>query len=125
MHKNTVLAWRDAGLNPIADLRKPLLFLGTELADFLDAKRAKHKRPLRPGQIYCVACHDAKEPAFRLGGISYLDANVRQSPGPLSDLLLPHPSTRFTHEPGGRSRSIEGHVHGRPSEHKGMQLIPP
>jgi Helix-turn-helix domain len=64
VHKNTVLAWRDAGLVPIADRRKPLLFLGSELSEFLEAKRVKRKRPLRPGQIYCVACHDAKEPAF-------------------------------------------------------------
>jgi hypothetical protein len=70
VHKNTVLAWRDAGLAPIADRRKPLLFLGSELSAFLEARRAKNKRPLRPGQIYCVACHDAKEPAF--GEVEYL-----------------------------------------------------
>src|SRR5271166_4128350 len=70
VHKNTVLAWRDAGLAPISDRRRPLLFLGSELADFLEAKRSKKKRPLRAGQIYCVACHDAKEPAF--GEAEYL-----------------------------------------------------
>ena len=64
VHKNTVLGWRDAGLEPIDDHRKPLLFLGRVLADFLAARRVKNKRPLRPGQIYCVACHDAKEPAL-------------------------------------------------------------
>jgi hypothetical protein len=69
VHKNTVLAWRDAGLAPIADRRKPLLFLGSELSDFLQSKRAQNKRPLSPGQIYCVACRDAKEPAF--GEVEY------------------------------------------------------
>ena len=32
VHKNTVLAWRHAGLAAIADRRKPLLFLGAELS---------------------------------------------------------------------------------------------
>jgi hypothetical protein len=70
VHKNTVLAWRGAGLTPIADRRKPLLFLGADLSDFLDAKRTRNKRPLRPGQIYCAPCHEAKEPAF--GEAEYL-----------------------------------------------------
>jgi hypothetical protein len=64
VHKNTVLAWRDAGLTPIADRRKPLVFLGAELSAFLKARRTKNKRPLRAGEIYCVACRDAKEPAY-------------------------------------------------------------
>jgi hypothetical protein len=64
VHKNTVLAWRDAGLIPIADRRKPLVFLGAEVTIFLRKKRQKNKHPLRPGQIYCVGCRDAKEPAY-------------------------------------------------------------
>jgi hypothetical protein len=64
VRKNTVLAWRDAGLTPIADRRKPLLFLGADLSAFLGKRRLKNKRPLRPGQIYCVGCRDAKEPAY-------------------------------------------------------------
>jgi Helix-turn-helix domain len=70
VHKNTVLAWRDAGLAPIADRRKPLLFLGSELSAFLEARRARNRRPLRADQLYCVACHEAKEPAF--GEVEYL-----------------------------------------------------
>jgi hypothetical protein len=64
VHKNTVLAWRDAGLTPIADRRKPLLFLGADLSALLGKRRLKNKHPLRPGQIYCVGCRDAKEPAY-------------------------------------------------------------
>jgi hypothetical protein len=71
VHKNTVLAWRGAGLTPIADGRKPLLFLGANLSDFLEAKRTRNKRPLRPGQIYCAPCREAKEPAF--GEAEYLE----------------------------------------------------
>jgi hypothetical protein len=64
VHRNTVLSWRKAGLAPIADRRKPLLFLGSELSAFLEARRARNRHPLRADQIYCVACHEAKEPAF-------------------------------------------------------------
>jgi len=70
VHKNTVHAWRKAGLAPIDDRRKPLLFLGAALSAFLDARRVKRKRPLRSGQIYCVGCRDAKEPA--LGMVEYV-----------------------------------------------------
>ena len=70
VHKNTVLAWRDAGLSPIADARKPLVFVGADVSAFLEAKRTKNKHPLRSGQIYCVVCRDAKEPAY--GEAEYL-----------------------------------------------------
>lgn len=63
VHKNTVRAWRGAGLAPI-DNGRPALFLGSTLAAFIESRRAKNKRPLRPGQIYCVACREPKEPAL-------------------------------------------------------------
>ena len=69
VHKNTVGAWRGAGLAPIDD-RRPILFLGRALAAFIEIRRAKNKRPLRPGQIYCVPCRQAKEPA--LGMVDYV-----------------------------------------------------
>src|SRR5579862_8753483 len=69
VHKNTVRAWRKAGLRPI-DSRRPVVFLGKTLAEFLKTRRVKAKRPLLPGQIYCVACRAAKEPA--LGMADYL-----------------------------------------------------
>jgi hypothetical protein len=70
VHKNTVLAWRDAGLTPIADGRKPLVFVGADVSAFLKTKRTKNKHPLRSGQIYCVACRAVKEPAY--GEAEYL-----------------------------------------------------
>lgn len=75
VHKNTVRAWRDAGLQPTGDSRKPILFLASELSRFLTAKRVKNKRRLRPGEIYCVACHAAKEPAFGAVDFVPLTAN--------------------------------------------------
>jgi hypothetical protein len=79
VHKNTVRAWRAAGLVSIDD-RKPALFLGTALATFIEARRAKNKRPLRPGQIYCVACRGAKEPALGMAlyvSITLTSGNLR------------------------------------------------
>lgn len=70
IHKNTVLAWRKAGLAPIDDRRKPVLFLGTTLSGFLNTRRGHRKRPLRPGQFYCLACREAKEAA--LGMVEYV-----------------------------------------------------
>jgi hypothetical protein len=73
IHKNTVRAWQKSGLQPI-DTRRPVVFLGRTLAAFLNTRRAKAKRPLLPGQIYCVACREAKEPA--LGMADYVSLTV-------------------------------------------------
>jgi hypothetical protein len=61
-HKNTVSAWIKAGL-PICDNKRPVLILGRDLAVFLRARRARNKRPCRPGEIYCVRCRAPKCPA--------------------------------------------------------------
>lgn len=61
-HKNTVRAWIKAGL-PTCDSKRPMLILGFELSAFLQARRAKNKRPCQPGEIYCVRCRAPKFPA--------------------------------------------------------------
>lgn len=61
-HKNTVRAWVKAGL-PTSDGKRPMLILGTDLAAFLQARRAKHKQPCKPGELYCVRCRSPKAPA--------------------------------------------------------------
>jgi hypothetical protein len=61
VHRNTVRQWIKQGL-PICDARRPVIILGKHLADFLKARRAKNKRPCRPGEIYCVRCRDARMP---------------------------------------------------------------
>jgi hypothetical protein len=40
-----------------------MLILGVDLAAFLQARRAKHKQPCKPGEIYCVRCRAPKFPA--------------------------------------------------------------
>jgi hypothetical protein len=62
VHKNTVRGWIKDGL-PTCDSKRPRLVLGHDLTAFLRARRAKNKRPCRPGEIYCVRCRDPKFPA--------------------------------------------------------------
>ena len=75
VHKNTVLAWKKIGLEPIDD-RKPMLFQGLTLATFLQAKRAKNKRPCKPGEIYCVRCRTPKVPAGDMAEYQPVTATV-------------------------------------------------
>ena len=63
LHKNTVRKYPAQGLTPIDD-RRPALFLGAALADFLRLRRAKNKRPCPPGQIYCLPCRQPTIPAY-------------------------------------------------------------
>jgi len=61
-HKNTVRVWIKTGL-PTSDERRPTLILGRDLISFLQARRVRHKRPCRPGEIYCVRRRAPKAPA--------------------------------------------------------------
>jgi hypothetical protein len=61
-HKNTVRAWIKAGL-PTSDEKRPILILGSDLAEFLRARRASKKQPCRPCEIYCVRCRTPQFPA--------------------------------------------------------------
>lgn len=61
-HKNTVRAWLKVGL-PACDSNRPTLILGRDLALYLQERRAKNKRPCKPGEIYCVRCRAPKPPA--------------------------------------------------------------
>jgi Helix-turn-helix domain len=71
LHKNTVRAMLRDGLRPIDD-RRPMLFLGGDLANFLRERRAKSKCPLKSNEMYCLRCREAREPAF--GDVEYLPA---------------------------------------------------
>ena len=62
IHKNTVRAWIDAGLPVCKDMR-PHLILGRELGAFLQARRAKKKRPCSLGEMYCFRCRAPRIPA--------------------------------------------------------------
>lgn len=62
VHRNTVRAWIKLGLRTV-DQGRPLLVLGSQLAEFLNARRALNKRTCRPGEIYCVRCREPRVPA--------------------------------------------------------------
>jgi len=62
IHKNTVRMWIKQGL-PIIDDRRPMLILGSDLREFLQARRRKNKCSLKPGEIYCVRCRAPRLPA--------------------------------------------------------------
>lgn len=61
VHKHTVRRWIDEGL-PVIDWKRPLLILGADLRDFLQARQPV-KKPCRPGEIFCVRCSAPKRPA--------------------------------------------------------------
>ena len=65
VHKNTVLNWRDAGLEPIDGL-KPIVFHGSVVRDFLRMRNANRKQPCGPGRLYCFRCREPRRPALGL-----------------------------------------------------------
>ena len=62
IHKNTVREWVKTGL-PTSDKKRPMLILGNDLSAFLQARRARNKRPCQLDEIYCVRCRAPKRPA--------------------------------------------------------------
>ncbi len=61
-HKNTVRNWIKNGLATIDD-KRPMLILGKDLVEFLQASRRKNKQSCKPGELYCVRCRVPKYPA--------------------------------------------------------------
>jgi len=74
-HKNTVRAWVKAGL-PICDGKRPALILGRELAEYLQIRRTKNKRPCQPGEIYCVRCRAPRRPAGDIAEFQPITASL-------------------------------------------------
>ena len=75
IHRNTVREWVKRGL-PTNDDKRPMLILGRELYAFLQARRAKSKRPCGPGEIYCVRCRAPKAPAGDMADYQSLTATL-------------------------------------------------
>ena len=74
VHKNTVLNWREAGLEPI-DSSKPILFHGSVVREFLKQRNANRKQPCGPGKLYCFRCREPRRPA--LGFAEYLAVTAK------------------------------------------------
>ena len=61
-HKNTIREWIKQGL-PTLNEKRPMLILGSDLANFLQARRQKNKKSCQAGQLYCIRCRSPKAPA--------------------------------------------------------------
>jgi hypothetical protein len=75
VHKNTVRAWIRHGL-PVCDQKRPILILGTDLASFLQARRASRKRPCRLGELYCFRCRAPRVPAGQMADYEAITETV-------------------------------------------------
>jgi len=78
-HKNTVRNWLRDGLKSIDD-RRPALVLGADLIAFLKLRREKSKRPLKPGEMYCLKCRGSVRPAGKMAEwvhVTEASANLR------------------------------------------------
>ena len=78
-HKNTVRNWLRDGLESIDD-RRPALVLGAVLIAFLKTRREKSKRPLKPGEMYCLKCRGPVRPAGKMAEwvhVTEASANLR------------------------------------------------
>ena len=65
VHDRTVREWVAQGL-PIMDRRRPMLIKGAHLKDFLKERHEASRRPLAPGELYCLGC---KRPVTPLGKV--------------------------------------------------------
>ncbi len=72
VHSNTVRHWQEAGLQAL-DKRRPLLFQGATVRDFLTKRNASRKHPCPPGTLYCLRCREARPPAQ--GMVDYVAVN--------------------------------------------------
>lgn len=89
VHKNTVRHWRREGLAPI-DERKPTLFVGATVREFLKRRNATRKRPCSPGQLYCLRCRQPRPPALEMAEyvpITQSSGNVRAICGACETLM--------------------------------------
>jgi excisionase family DNA binding protein len=65
VHRNTVRHWIKAGLRVIDD-KRPILILGSDLAEYLLRRREARRQPCRAGQMFCLKCRKPQEPAGQM-----------------------------------------------------------
>ena len=61
VHRNTVRDWIKNGL-PVCDNQRPILILGRDLREFLQAKQKSRKRPCKPDEMFCLKCRSPQLP---------------------------------------------------------------
>src|SRR6202050_3162513 len=65
VHRNTVCHWIKAGL-PVIDDKRPILMLGSDLAEFLLRRREARRQPCQAGQMFCLKFRKPQEPAGQM-----------------------------------------------------------
>jgi hypothetical protein len=75
VHKNTVRLWIKDGLATNDD-KRPILILGSDLRDFLQAKRKSNKRKCLSFEIYCVRCRLPQLPAENMVDYEPINGNM-------------------------------------------------
>jgi hypothetical protein len=58
--EKTVQRWMENGLKIIPGHKRPILFQGSDVKEFLKDKDAKKKIPLKRGEFCCFACKAAR-----------------------------------------------------------------
>jgi hypothetical protein len=74
VHRNTVRHWIKAGL-PVIDDKRPILILGSDLAEYLLRRREARRQPCRAGQMFCLKCRKPQEPAGQMADFVASSAN--------------------------------------------------
>ncbi|MEK7183590.1 MAG: helix-turn-helix domain-containing protein [Patescibacteria group bacterium] len=58
--RGTIYRWVEEGLEPIRPDTNPLLFYGETVIAFLRKQRKSHEVKLKPDELYCLRCHEAR-----------------------------------------------------------------
>lgn len=75
IHKNTVRSWVKEGLATNDD-KRPMLILGSNLKQYLQAKRKSNKRKCLPFEIYCLRCRSPQVPAENMVDYEPINCNM-------------------------------------------------
>ena len=70
IHKNSVLQWKKSGL-PVIDDKKPFLFYGGDLAEFLRKRQSSRKHKCQPNEFYCCKCRKPRTPWANLVDVEF------------------------------------------------------
>jgi len=60
-HPRTIQSWQKSGLKPLNPGGSPLLFMGTDVSDFLRNRQNSRKIKLGDGEFYCPRCKAARK----------------------------------------------------------------
>lgn len=80
VHKNTVREWQRHGLT-LADDRKPYMFHGSVLREYLKNKQLSRKRKCKPDEFHCCRCRQPRRPYGGIVDITVYNKNLMNLSG--------------------------------------------